>query len=72
MNLTLVKNAWWALAAVLFAGGCVGWLMATGAASGAREQSNVDVMLTSGWVTFSLMVIVCLYSLRKFVHKLGL
>ena len=72
MNLTLVKNAWWALAAVLFAGGCVGWLMATGAAAGAREQSDVDVMLTSGWVTFSLMVIVCLYSLRKFVHKLGL
>lgn len=72
MNLTLVKNAWWAVAAVAFAGGCLTWLIAAGAAAGAREGSDVDIMLTSGWVTLSLMVFVCAYSLRKFIHKLGL
>ena len=71
MNLSLFASPWAVFAALLSAG-FVAWLVALGAEAGAREGSDVDILLASGWTTLAIMVGVCLYSLRKFVHKLGI
>lgn len=71
MNLTLFQSPW-AIVAALLSAAFVVWLSLTGASAGAREGSDVTILLTSGWTTLAIMIGVCLYSLRKFVHKLGL
>ena len=71
MNLSLFKS-WWCLVALLLSGGFVGWLALAERAPGARENSDVTILLTSGWTTLAVMLGVCAYSLRKFIHKLGI
>ncbi|MAG57037.1 MAG: hypothetical protein CMJ83_12145 [Planctomycetes bacterium] len=71
MNLTLFQSRW-ALFGFLVSGGFIGWMYAIEAVPGAREGSDVDVLLASGWTTFGFMILVCVYSLRKFVHRLGI
>lgn len=72
MNTTLFKSCW-ALTGILISAGFVVWMVLIGAAPGARTTpKEVDLLLWSGWVTFGLMAGVCLYSLRKYVHKLGI
>ncbi len=71
MNTTLFKSTWAVTAAVIAAAMLV-WLYLTGAAAGARSGSDPALVLWSGWITFGLMLLVCLYSLRKYMHKLGI
>ena len=68
MNLSLFKSLW-AIIALLCAGAFVSWMVGVQAPPGSRE--HVALQLTSGWITFTLMIVVCFYSLRKFIHKLG-
>ncbi|NRA96813.1 MAG: hypothetical protein HRU14_11465 [Planctomycetes bacterium] len=71
MNLALFRSSW-AIVAALLSGGFVVWLTLTGASAGSRAGSDVTILLASGWTTLAIMIAVCLYSLRKFVHKLGI
>ena len=71
MNVSLFRS-WWSVVAVIVSGGFVWWLAAAGSAAGAREGSDVDIVLASGWTTLGIMVAVCVYSLRKFMHRLGI
>jgi hypothetical protein len=71
VNLTLFQSPW-AFVAAAIAAATVAWMVAIDASPGARAGSDVGVLLTTGWVTLALMAGVCLYSLRKFIHRLGL
>jgi len=71
VNVSLFRS-WWSVVAVIVSGGFVWWLAAAGSAAGAREGSDVDIVLASGWTTLGIMVAVCVYSLRKFMHRLGI
>ncbi len=70
MNLSLFKSIH-GLIAILICAGFIAWLAVLGAQPGAREGSDVVFMLTSGWFAFAFMVVACLYSARKYMHKLG-
>lgn len=70
MNWSLVRSPWAAAGAAISAV-FVAWLYVADKSAGSREGSDVTILLWSGWVAFALMAGVCLYSLRKFIHKLG-
>ena len=70
MNLSLLKSIH-GLIALLICAGFVAWLVILGASPGARAGSDVVFMLTSGWFAFAFMIVACLYSARKYMHKLG-
>ena len=70
MNASLFKSPhmiW----ATLLCGGFVAYLLVIGASVGAREGSDVDYVLWSGWFAFTLMVVAVAYCLRKYMHKRG-
>ncbi|MCA9323408.1 MAG: hypothetical protein KDB53_21920 [Planctomycetes bacterium] len=70
MNWTLFRSIH-LLIALAISGGFVAWLVLLGAEPGSREGSDVNYNLWSGWVAFAFMVVACLYSARKYMHKLG-
>ena len=68
MNATLFRSPhfFWAT------GICVGfvvYLFVIDASIGAREGSDVDYVLWSGWTALALMVVAMLYCARKYMHK---
>lgn len=71
MNRTLFTS-WYAILGLLICAGFFFWLKSIGAKAGSGPGSDNFFLLTSGWTAFALMVIVVLYSLRKFMHKLGI
>ena len=72
MNLTLWITPWALVAAALIAL-FVGWAVVGGMGlSDMGHAADVDYLLWSGWVSFALYVVIVLYSLRKYIHKLGI
>ena len=61
-----------ALLASLLCAGFVAWLLALGASPGSRAGADPGYVLWSGWSALLLMLVVTLYSLRKYLHKLRL
>lgn len=71
MNWSLLIS-WYAGAAALLVAGFLVWLWRVGARPGSGPGSDLNFLLASGWTALGLMVVVSLYSLRKYVHKLGI
>lgn len=70
MNMSLFKSPH-AIIALLLCIGFAAWPIMIGAKYGAVQGSDVTYLLWSGWIAFALMVIACLYVLRKYIQKLG-
>ncbi|MCZ6597111.1 MAG: hypothetical protein O7B99_05715 [Planctomycetota bacterium] len=60
-----------ALWALVVAGGFVAWMVGGGHAPGRGAGSDRGYLLWSGWIALALFAVVVAYSLRKFVHRLG-
>jgi len=71
MNVSLFSS-WVAAAAAILIGAFLGWLWSLGARPGSGPGSDGTYLLASGWTALGLMVLVTLYSLRKYLHKLGI
>jgi len=72
MNRTLWITPWAIVAGALIAI-FVGWAAMSGMGlSDMGHGADVDYLLWSGWVSFFLYVVIVLYSLRKYIHKLGI
>lgn len=70
MNRSFFKTPW-ALGALLIVGGLVAWLAARGYSMGRAMGSDRGYLLWTGWIALALFLAAAAYSLRKFVHKMG-
>ncbi|MEE9393587.1 MAG: hypothetical protein V3W41_13885 [Planctomycetota bacterium] len=70
MNTALFKSPH-AIYALLICIGFGVWPQLIGARIGPVTGGDVNYLLWSGWIAFALMVVACLYVLRKYIHKLG-
>lgn len=68
MNASLFRSLW-AISFAALSAAFVAWMWMAEAPAGSR--AHVALQLWSGWATLLVMAGVVLYSLRKFIHKLG-
>ncbi len=71
MNRSLFLSWYGAFAAILVAA-FLFWLQSIGAKIGSGPGSDTRFLLVTGWTAFGLMLLVTAYSLRKYIHKLGI
>jgi membrane protein implicated in regulation of membrane protease activity len=71
VNTTLFTSRHAVLAALLCAA-FVGWMLFLGCSPGSRAGADPGFVLWTGWIALFLMVVVTVYTLRKYVHRLRL
>jgi hypothetical protein len=68
MNLAIFKSVH-ALIALLICAGFIAWMTTSGITAGPVRGNDMGFLLWTGWVAFFLMVVVCLYAGRKYMHR---
>ncbi|MEZ4288976.1 MAG: hypothetical protein R3E53_00020 [Myxococcota bacterium] len=68
MNPTIFKSPH-AVLATLICAGLVGWMVMIDAVPGPVRGGDLSFLLWTGWIAFALMLIVCLYAGRKYIHR---
>lgn len=71
MNRSLFTS-WYALVAVIVAGGFVAWPWVMDIRTGPVAGSDRTFLLWSGWTALGLYLLVMAYVLRKYIHKMGI